>query len=92
MGPVIYEEVVIAVQLEEVEAQHEALQDGVGLEGYDTVQVPLVLGLQHRAVYLPVQQRQEVVFAQRRHVICNITHTCYIASKLKLLYFQALPP
>ena len=43
MGPIIYEEMVITVQLQEVKPQHEALQDGVCLEGDDAVQVPFVL-------------------------------------------------
>jgi hypothetical protein len=43
MGPVIYEEMVVAVELQDVEAEHEPLQDGVRLEGDDTVQVSLVL-------------------------------------------------
>jgi len=43
MGPIIYEEMVIAVQLQEVKPQHETLQDGVCLEGDDAVQVTFVL-------------------------------------------------
>lgn len=40
---IVDKQMVIAVQLEHVEAQHEALQDRVRLEGDDTVQVALVL-------------------------------------------------
>jgi hypothetical protein len=69
MGPIIYEEMVIAVELQEVETQHEALQDGVCLERDDSVQVPFVLRLQNCAIYLPVLKRQEVVLALRRHVV-----------------------
>jgi hypothetical protein len=64
MGTVVYEEMIIAVQLQEVEPEHEPLQDRMGLEGDDAVEVPLVLRLQHSPVYLPVQQRQEVVLAE----------------------------
>lgn len=69
VGTVVYEEMVVAVELQEVEAKHETLQDGMRLKGDDTVEVPLVLRLEHRPVYLPVQERQEVVLTQRRHVI-----------------------
>lgn len=69
MGPIVYEKMVITVQLQEIEPQHEALQDGVRLEGDDAVQVPLVLRLQHCSIYLAVLKRQEVVLTLRRHVV-----------------------
>ncbi|PSN29827.1 hypothetical protein C0J52_28086 [Blattella germanica] len=65
MGTIIDEEMIVAVQLKEIETEHETLEDGVRLECDDAIQIPLVLGLQYRAVYLPIQQRQEVIFAQR---------------------------
>jgi hypothetical protein len=79
MSAVVYEQVVVAVELQKVETKHESLQDGMRLEGDDAVQVPLVLRLQHSAVYLPVLERQEVVLTQRRHVVWNKKHS---ASKL----------
>lgn len=71
MSAIVYEKMVVAVKLQEIEAKHKALQDGMRLEGDDTVEVSLVLRLEHRPVYLPVQERQEVVLTQRRHVIWN---------------------
>lgn len=43
MGSIVDEQMVVAVQLQHVEAQHKALQDRVRLEGDDAVQVALVL-------------------------------------------------
>lgn len=75
VGSVVDEQVVVTVQVEHVEPQHEALQDRVCLEGDDAVETLLVLRAQHGAVDLPVQLLQEVVLAQRLHVICNNTAT-----------------
>lgn len=63
--PVIDVEVIVAIELQHVEPQHEALQDGVRLKGDDTVQVALVLRPEHSTVDFPVQLLQEMVFAQR---------------------------
>lgn len=69
VGAVVDEQVVVAVELQLVEAQHETLQDRVRLERDDTVQVGLVLRAQQRAVDLAVLLLQKVVLAQRTHVI-----------------------
>lgn len=71
MGAVVNVQMVVAVQLQEVEPEHEPLQDRVGLERDDAVQVALVLRPEHRAIYLPVQVHEEVVLAQRLHRVCN---------------------
>lgn len=55
MRAVVDVEVIVAVQLEEVEAQHETLQDRVRLEGDNAVQVAFVLRPQHSAIYLAIQ-------------------------------------
>ena len=83
MGTIVYEEMVIAVQLQEIKPQHETLQDGVCLEGDDAIQVPFVLWLQHCAVYLPVLKRQEVVLALRRHVVWNESSASKFVSHLR---------
>lgn len=55
MGSIIDEQMIIAVQLEHVEAQHEALQYRVRLKGDDTVQVAFVLGPQDSAINFTVK-------------------------------------
>lgn len=75
MGPVVDQQVIVAVQLQHIEAQHEPLQHRVRLEGDDAVQVAFVLGPQYGAVNLPVQLLQEVVLAQRLHVVWKINNT-----------------
>lgn len=67
---VIHVQVIVAVQLQHVEAQHEPLQYGVRLERDDAVQIALVLRPEHGALDLAVQLLQEVVLTQRLHVIC----------------------
>lgn len=69
MGSIVDQQVIVAVQLEHVEAQHEALEDRVRLEGDDAVQVAFVLRPEHGPVDLSVQLLQEVVLAQRLHVV-----------------------
>jgi len=69
MGAVVDEQMIVAVELELVEAQHEPLQDGLRLEGNDAVQIGFVLRTQNSAVDLAIELLQEVVLAQRRHVI-----------------------
>ena len=71
MGAVVDEQMIVAVELELVEAQHEPLQDGLRLEGNDAVQIGFVLRTQNSAVDLAIELLQEVVLAQRRHVICK---------------------
>lgn len=63
MSSVVDEQVVVAVQMQHVEPQHEALKNRVGLESDDAVQTLLVLRPQHSTVDLPVQLLQEVVLA-----------------------------
>lgn len=71
MCPIVDVEMVVTVQLQEVETQHEALQDRVSLEGDDAVEVALVLRPQEGAVDLPVHLLQEVALAQRLHRVWN---------------------
>lgn len=71
MSAIVDVKVVIAVELQQVKMQHEPLQNAVRLEGDSAVQVPLVAGPQHAAIELPVLTLQEVVLAERVHVICS---------------------
>lgn len=57
------------------------------LEGDDTIQISLVLRPQDGAVNLSVQLLQEVVLAQRLHVICNENGTNQI---IVLCFFFSL--
>lgn len=66
---VIYVQVIVAVQLQEVEPEHEPLQDRVRLERDHAVEIPLVPRPEHRAVDLPVELLQEVVLAEGLHRI-----------------------
>jgi len=43
MGSIVDQQVIVAVELQHVEAEHEALQHRVRLEGDDAVQIPLIL-------------------------------------------------
>lgn len=63
MGAIVHVEMVVAVELQQVEVQHEALQDAVRLEGDGAVQIALVARPQHAAVQLAVLALQEVVLA-----------------------------
>lgn len=67
IGPVVDEQVVVAVQLEALEPQHEPLEDGVRLEGDGALQVPLAPGSEHGALDHAVVLLQEGVVAQLRH-------------------------
>lgn len=64
VGPIVDVKMVVAVHLQEVEAQHEPLQDRMRLERYDTVQVPLVLGPKDSAIDFPIELLEEVILAQ----------------------------
>lgn len=63
--------VVVAVQLEMVETEHEPLKDAVRLEGDGAVEVLLELRLQNRPVYLPVQISHVILLAHVAYVICE---------------------
>lgn len=67
---VVDQEVVVAVQLKLIEAEHEFLQDRFCLERDGTIQVWLILRSQNRPVDLAVQLLQEMSLAQGCHVIC----------------------
>lgn len=66
---VVHVQVIVAVHLHHVEAQHEALQNGVRLERDDAVQVALVLRPEYGTLNLAVDLLQEMVLANRLHVI-----------------------
>lgn len=53
-------QVIVAVELEHLEAQHEPLQDRVGLEGHNTLEIPLVLRHNFSAFNLPVPGQKAV--------------------------------
>lgn len=63
MCSVIHIQMVIAVELQHVEVQHEALQHAVRLEGDGAVQVALVARPDHAAFHLAVLPLEEVVLA-----------------------------
>lgn len=69
MGSIVDQQVIVAVELQHVEAEHEALQHRVRLEGDDAVQIPLILRPEHCSIDLPIKLLQEVVLAQRLHVV-----------------------
>lgn len=71
MGSVVHIQMVIAVQLQHVEVQHESLQNAVRLEGNRAVKVPLVARPHHATFHLAVLPLEEVVFAYRVHIICG---------------------
>lgn len=52
--------VIVAVELEHFEAKHETLQDRVGLERHDALEVPLVLRHHLGAFDLPVARQKAV--------------------------------
>lgn len=54
MRAVVHVEVVIAVELQQVEVQHEPLQYAVRLEGDGAVEVALIARPQNTAIELPV--------------------------------------
>ena len=58
---VVDEELVVAVHLELLEAQHEPLQDGLRLEGHHAVDVALVLREDHGAVHGARDVREEAL-------------------------------
>lgn len=66
---IVDKQMVIAVQLEHVEAQHKALQDRVRLEGDDAVQVALVLWPEHGSIDFAIELLQKVILAQWLHVV-----------------------
>lgn len=70
MRSIVHVQMIVAVQLQHIEAQHEALQNGMRLEGDDAVQIAFVLRPQHGPIDFAVQLLEKVVFAQRLHVIC----------------------
>jgi len=43
VGAIVNQQMIVAVQLQHVEAEHEALQHRVRLEGDNAVKIPLVL-------------------------------------------------
>ena len=60
MSSVIDVKMIVAVHVEAVKLEQELLDDGVSLEGYDAVLVPLVVALQHHPVHRPGDGRHEV--------------------------------
>jgi hypothetical protein len=70
---VVDEQVIVAVQIEHLEAQHEALQDRVRLEGEDAVEVALIARHNLGAVDLPVRGEEVVLrlLTQLTDLICG---------------------
>lgn len=78
MRAIVHVQMVVAVQLQHIEAQHEALQNRVCLEGDDAVQIAFVLRPKDGTVDFAVELLEEVVFAQRLHVIWNKREEKYL--------------
>lgn len=72
MRSVVDEEVIVAVELEQIEAEHKLLQDRLSLERDGAIQVGLILRPQHGAVNLAVELLKKMRFAQGCHVICPV--------------------
>ena len=64
MGAVIDEKMIVAIELELVEAKHKTLQDGLRLERDDAIEVRFVLRPQHSAIDFAVELLQKVVLAE----------------------------
>ena len=64
MGAVVNVEMIVAVELEEIEAHHEALENRMRLECDYAVEIALVLRPQKCSVDFPVDLLKEVVFAK----------------------------
>jgi len=62
--------VIVAVELELIEAEHKLLQNGLCLERDGAIQVGFILGSEDSAVDLAVELLQEMSFTEGCHVIC----------------------
>ena len=71
MGTIVNIQMIIAVHLEPLKLQEELLEDGLCLEGDDTVLVPLVPALQHHPVHRPLDLREEVSLPR---LVANLVH------------------
>ena len=60
MSAVIDVQMVMTVHVESVKLEQELLNDGLSLEGDDTVLVPLIIALQHHTIHCPGDARHEV--------------------------------
>lgn len=64
---IVYVQVIVAVQLQKVEPQHEPLQNRMRLERNHAVEIPLIPRPENGPVDLPVQLLEEVVLAEGLH-------------------------
>lgn len=64
MSAIVDEQMVIAVELQLIKAQHKSLQDGLRLEGDDAIEIRFVLRSQNGTVDLAIQLLQEMVLAE----------------------------
>lgn len=71
MRAVVDVKVIVAVELQLVEAQHEPLKDAMRLESDGAVEIPLVLRYQNGTVDFCVEIPHEVLFAHVGHLICE---------------------
>ena len=69
VSAIVDEKMIVAIELKLIKAQHEPLQNRLRLEGDDAVEIGFVLRSQNSAVDFAIQLLQEMVLAQRRHVI-----------------------
>lgn len=54
MCPIIHNQMIVAVELQQVKMQHEPLQDAVRLKRHRAVQVAFITGPEHASVNLAV--------------------------------------
>ena len=69
VSAIVDEKMIVAIELKLIKAQHEPLQNRLRLEGDDAVEIGFVLRSQNSTVDFAIQLLQEMVLAQRRHVI-----------------------
>lgn len=69
VSPVVDVEMIVAVELQRVEPEHESLKDAVCLKGYRAVQISLVLRGQHRTVDFSVKVVHKVMLAHDAHLV-----------------------
>jgi len=69
VSSIIDKQMIIAIQLEHIESEHETLQDRVRLKGDHTVQVAFDLGPKYSSINFAVKLLKKVILAQRLHVI-----------------------
>ncbi len=71
VSAVVDEQMIVAVELKLIEAEHETLEDRFRLESDEAIQIVLVLWPQNGPIDFAIKLLQKMALAQRRHVICR---------------------